>query len=104
MRTKRLRNGDVAYYWAPPRRVERENLPLHAEPLGTDYAAAARRAMMLNAQCYSFRKRKKRTKSMRVPALQQTVPALSSVPESPIPAVTEAAAVTPDAEQMELVA
>jgi hypothetical protein len=43
-------------------------------------------------------------KSTRVPALQHPIPALSSVPESPIPAVTEAASVTDDAEQMELVA
>jgi hypothetical protein len=54
MRTRRLANGQVAYYWDPPRRAKREGLPIHGEPLGTNFVEAVRRALRLNALCQSF--------------------------------------------------
>jgi hypothetical protein len=54
MRRKRLRNGQTAYYWRPPRKVNRQGLPIFAEPLGTDFVEAGKRALKLNALCDAF--------------------------------------------------
>jgi hypothetical protein len=31
MGSKQFRDGQIAYFWRPPRRVEREELPIHFE-------------------------------------------------------------------------
>jgi hypothetical protein len=60
MRSKRLRDGSTAYYWRPPRRVQREGLPIHFEPLGTNFVVAVKRALKLNALYGAFPAKKSR--------------------------------------------
>ena len=47
MREKRLKGGAIAYFWEPHRRDVREDVPVHAEALGSNYAAAIERATLL---------------------------------------------------------
>src|SRR5262249_47721333 len=55
MREKRLKGGGIAYYWEPQRRDHAKGCPIHAEPLGPDYAAAVERANLLNRHLDSWR-------------------------------------------------
>lgn len=48
MSERRLRDGGIAYYWAPQTRDLRAGCPLHAEALGRDLQQARDRADMLN--------------------------------------------------------
>src|SRR5262245_46344452 len=56
MVAKRLRNGDVAYYWNPHVRYLRAGFPLHREALGRDYALAIARAVELNRHLDDWRR------------------------------------------------
>jgi hypothetical protein len=47
LREKRLKGGDVAYFWEPPSLYVRQGFKGQAEPLGTNYAAACERARLL---------------------------------------------------------
>lgn len=40
---KRLSNGAIAYYWAPPSRAKKAGYKVTSEPLGTDYSEAKKR-------------------------------------------------------------
>jgi hypothetical protein len=62
MRLKRLRDGRTAYYWRPPRRAEREGLPVHFEALGTNFVEAVERAIKLNTLYMSFPKTAKKSR------------------------------------------
>ena len=62
MRSKRLQSGQTSYYWRPPRRVEREGLPIHFEPRGTNFAEAVQRVIKLNAIYASFPKTRRKSK------------------------------------------
>jgi len=55
MREKSLRDGRVAYYWAPPGRDLVKGCPVHSEALGNHYGAAAERATMLNQHLDAWR-------------------------------------------------
>jgi hypothetical protein len=55
MRAKRLKDGVVAYYWEPHGRDSAKGCPIHAEPLGPDYATALERANLLNRHLDSWR-------------------------------------------------
>jgi hypothetical protein len=106
MRTKKLGSGETAYYWQAPERVKRLGIPMHAEPLGTDFEAAVTRAAMLNrlVQSYVLKRTKKRKKSTRVPSFQTPIPVTAPKFSAASSGVTSAASVTADVEQMELVA
>lgn len=52
---KRLKSGDVAFYWCPHVRYFRAGFPIVREKLGTDYAAAIDRARVLNQLLDSWR-------------------------------------------------
>lgn len=53
---KRLRDGGTAYFWSPPTLFRTQGCPLHAEPLGRDYAAALARAALLNQHLDAWRR------------------------------------------------
>jgi len=53
---KRLRNGSVAYYWAPRARDLRNGFTLHSEALGTDFGVAKARADELNRHLDDWRR------------------------------------------------
>src|SRR5688572_15850757 len=55
MRAKRLKGGGVAYYCEPNGRDGAKGCPIHAEPLGPDYATALERANLLNIHLDSWR-------------------------------------------------
>lgn len=55
VQAKRLRDGSVAYYWAPHKRDYKAGCTLRREALGTDYAAAIERAGLLNSHLDSWR-------------------------------------------------
>jgi hypothetical protein len=56
MRAKRLRNGLEAYFWEPPTWARRNNCPVNAEALGSDYAIAKQRCdEVLNVQFDAWR-------------------------------------------------
>ena len=48
MQGRLLASGDRAYYWQPARRDAQRGFPIRSEALGQDYAAAIRRADLLN--------------------------------------------------------
>jgi hypothetical protein len=52
---RRLSWGGVAYYWVPHPKFRKAGFPLPPEPLGTDYAAAIKRAEYLNAHLDAWR-------------------------------------------------
>jgi hypothetical protein len=59
MTSSRLRDGSTAYYWRAPRSVERLGLPLHSQPLGSNFVEAVLVAIKLNrlyAECKKARK------------------------------------------------
>jgi len=55
MREKRLASGKTAYFWAPPTRASRAGFTISSEALGTDYAAARDRAILLNQHLDAWR-------------------------------------------------
>jgi hypothetical protein len=55
MTAKRLASGRIAYYWEPRRRDRLVGFSLGGEALGSDYAAARDRAIMLNAHLDDWR-------------------------------------------------
>ena len=55
MKSKRLTDGAVAYYWAPHERDRASGFTLGPEPLGKDYAAAVIRAGLLNQHLDDWR-------------------------------------------------
>jgi len=55
MREKRIKGAAAAYYWEPPTLYKRRGFKIHAEPLGTDYATAAERAVELNKHLDAWR-------------------------------------------------
>ena len=55
MKSKRLADGSVAYYWAPHERDRAAGFTLGPEPLGKDYAAAVVRAGLLNQHLDDWR-------------------------------------------------
>lgn len=55
MTIKRVSGGVAAYYWRPAHRDLAAGCPVHAEPLGRDYAKAAERARLLNAHLDAWR-------------------------------------------------
>lgn len=57
MTEKRLRDGRVAYYWAPATRDRRAGCPVDPEALGSDYSAAVERAGLLNSHLDAWRGR-----------------------------------------------
>lgn len=56
MVAKRLKDGRVSYYWAPPGRDVTAGFKLHAEALGHDYAQAKIRADELNRHIDDWRR------------------------------------------------
>jgi hypothetical protein len=54
---KRLRDGTIAFYWAPPTWALRDGCPMAREALGTDYGEAKRRCDVLNPQFQAWLKR-----------------------------------------------
>ena len=52
---KRLSCGGIAYYWRPRKRDLAKGCPIHAEPLGSDYAGAIDRAGLLNTHLDAWR-------------------------------------------------
>jgi integrase-like protein len=52
---KRLRSGEVAYYWNPPIADFKAGFKLHREALGQDLAAACDRVTQLNQHLFAFR-------------------------------------------------
>lgn len=55
MIAKRLKSGQVAYYWSPRNIDIKRGFVLHREALGTDYSEALARAEHLNAHLDSWR-------------------------------------------------
>jgi hypothetical protein len=48
MTSRRLKSGQTAYFWQLPKKARQFNIALHAEPLGSDFVQACRRAEKLN--------------------------------------------------------
>ncbi len=63
MTARDLRNGTRAYYWRAPRSVERLGLPLHSQPLGSNFVEAVQTAIKLN-RLYAECKRAKKSKEI----------------------------------------
>ena len=55
MVVRRLRNGDLAYYWTPRRKDLREGFTIQGEALGCGYGDAIERAGALNLQLDAWR-------------------------------------------------
>jgi hypothetical protein len=56
MRSKRLKSGLTGYFWDPPTWARKGKCPVHAQALGTDYAAANQRCdEVLNPQFDAWR-------------------------------------------------
>lgn len=55
MIAKRLKTGEVAYYWNPPIGDLKAGFPLTREALGSDYGAASHRARALNKHLHDWR-------------------------------------------------
>ena len=55
MKAKRLRNGGIAYYWEPQKRDREGGFTIPGEALGTDYAAARDRVLLLNQHLDEWR-------------------------------------------------
>jgi hypothetical protein len=55
MVVRRLRNGDLAYYWTPRRKDLRDGFTIQGEALGSSYGDAIERAAALNLQLDAWR-------------------------------------------------
>lgn len=55
MIAKRLRSGEVAYYWSPHKRDMGAGCTVHREALGFDYSGAIKRANLLNTHLEAWR-------------------------------------------------
>jgi hypothetical protein len=55
LRAKRLKAGDIAYYWEPHRRDIARGCPIRAEALGPNFAQAIERADLLNRHLDAWR-------------------------------------------------
>jgi hypothetical protein len=55
MTAKRLKDGTIGYYWAPPGRDAKAGFKLHAEALGQTYATSIERAAVLNRHLDDWR-------------------------------------------------
>lgn len=64
VQAKRLRDGSVAYYWAPHKRDYVAGCTLRRAALGMDYAAAIERAALLNKHLDAWRQGRSDVKSL----------------------------------------
>lgn len=59
LETRRRKSGELAYYWKVPTRDRGKGCIIPAEPLGTDFEAASRRADELNQLLDRWREKRK---------------------------------------------